>query len=190
VLAEQDQFSPLWVLKNTRPVVVAGGRLELPGQALPIDPYSGLTPVRAVAGMRAAGPAGAWSGAVPAIRPGRPDTMAGPACESGADFTEMLAPLAADSIRARVQYSTVRPAAVLASLGLAVTCPDAPAACGVTAVTAVAALAGTAAAQSSATPAARPVAIAARPSRERRAVLSSSGDLRSDVMTTPLLSLR
>ena len=38
VLPEQDQSSPLRVVKNTRPVVVAGGRLALPGHGLPMDP--------------------------------------------------------------------------------------------------------------------------------------------------------
>ena len=83
-------------------------------------------------------------------------------------------------------------------------CPDALEACGVTAAAevaavaavaadaAVAAEAGTAAAQSSATPAARPVATAARPNRDRRQAGAglSSWDLLSDVMTTPLMSLR
>jgi hypothetical protein len=84
---------------------------------------------------------------------------------------------------------------MLASLTLPVRCPDALEACGVSEaaeVAAVAAEAGTAAAQSSATPAARPVATAARPNCDRRparAVLSS-WDVLSDVMTTPLISLR
>jgi hypothetical protein len=80
---------------------------------------------------------------------------------------------------------------MLASLALPVRCPDALEACGVVVVAEVAAEAGIAAAHSSATPAARPVATAARPNRvlrPTRAVLSS-WDLLSDVMTTPLISL-
>ena len=84
---------------------------------------------------------------------------------------------------------------MLASLALPVRCPEALAAGGVTAaagVAAVAAEAGTAAAQSSATPAARPLATAARPNRDRRPAGAglSSWELLSDVMTTPLISLR
>jgi len=91
--------------------------------------------------------------------------------------------------------ATVRLAAVLASLALPVRCPDALEACGATAlgeVADVAAEAGIAAAQSSATPAARPLATAARASRDLRPVGAgwSSWYLLSDVMTTPLISLR
>ena len=74
----------------------------MPSHGAPTDPYSGLTPDRA-AGIRTAGPLSASSGPVPPTRPAGPGTMAGAGRESGADLTETLAPLAADSIRARVQ---------------------------------------------------------------------------------------
>lgn len=81
---------------------------------------------------------------------------------------------------------------MLASLALPVRCPDTLAAGGVTAAAEwaeVAAAAGTAAAQTRATPAARPAATAARPNRDLRLAGAgwSSRDLFSDVMTTPLL---
>ncbi len=104
----------------------------------------------------------------------------------------MPAPLRADSIRARVQYATTRLAAVLVSLAVAVAWPVTPDAFGAELAAAVAAVAGTAAAQSSATPAARPVATATRRNRDFGLAWAgmSPWELFSEVMTTPLVSLR
>lgn len=75
----------------------------MPGQGLPIDPYSGLAPVGLADVICTFGPLRAWSGAVAATRPAGPDGVVGAACASAAARSVTLAPFAADSIRARVQ---------------------------------------------------------------------------------------
>src|SRR5216683_53665 len=98
-LAEHCQPPPRWSLKNTLPLVVAGGLVNEP----PHGPTPPANAGRATPVTGLAPPARARAGAAPAMRPAGPEGRACAAAAAAADDTGMASRLCADRILLGVQ---------------------------------------------------------------------------------------